>query len=183
MDIVSLLPAGGLTGFDGSLVSTSLVLVFALLIVLCLIITLQGKIFDSFKKKQGDEARAELDRARACPGGRPGPGPPRAPAAPPPPPRWRPASPARWWRPSPPRSTAWKAAASRCAASAACRSPAHPAAASGVTPAWRRTPSRLCIKPVQPGFRLLFLRDAAGRSAAGGRPGPGKGGAPVWRPF
>ena len=27
MDIVSLLPAGGLTGFDGSLVSTSLVLV------------------------------------------------------------------------------------------------------------------------------------------------------------
>ena len=48
MDIVSLLPAGGLTGFDGSLVSTSLVLVFALLIVLCLVITLQGKIFDSF---------------------------------------------------------------------------------------------------------------------------------------
>lgn len=67
MDIVSLLPAGGLTGFDGSLVSTSLVLVFALLIVLCLIITLQGKIFDSFKKKQGDEARAELDKAVPAP--------------------------------------------------------------------------------------------------------------------
>ena len=67
MDIVSLLPAGGLTGFDGSLVSTSLVLVFALLIVLCLVITLQGKIFDSFKKKQGDEARAELDKTAPAP--------------------------------------------------------------------------------------------------------------------
>ena len=73
MDIVSLLPAGGLTGFDGSLVSTSLVLVFALLIVLCLIITLQGKIFDSFKKKQGDEARAELDKAVPAPAAGPAP--------------------------------------------------------------------------------------------------------------
>lgn len=78
MDIVSLLPAGGLTGFDGSLVSTSLVLVFALLIVLCLVITLQGKIFDSFKKKQGDEARAELDKAVPAPAAGPAPA-PRAP--------------------------------------------------------------------------------------------------------
>ena len=42
MDHVLLLPAGGLTVFDASLVSTSLVLVFGLLIMLCLIITLEG---------------------------------------------------------------------------------------------------------------------------------------------
>ncbi|HJD20392.1 MAG TPA: OadG family protein, partial [Candidatus Gemmiger faecigallinarum] len=58
-----LLAAGGLTGFDGSLVSTSLVLVFGLLVVLCLIIMLEGKLFDSLNKKRQDAARAELDRS------------------------------------------------------------------------------------------------------------------------
>lgn len=63
MNSAMLLSAGGLTGFDGSLVSTSLVLVFGLLVVLCLIIMLEGKLFDSLNKKRQDAARAELDRS------------------------------------------------------------------------------------------------------------------------
>ena len=63
MNPAMLLAAGGLTGFDGSLVSTSLVLVFGLLVVLCLIIMLEGKLFDSLNKKRLDAARAELDRS------------------------------------------------------------------------------------------------------------------------
>ena len=63
MNPAMLLAAGGLTGFDGSLVSTSLVLVFGLLVVLCLIIMLEGKLFDSLNKKRQDAARAELDRS------------------------------------------------------------------------------------------------------------------------
>lgn len=60
MDHVLLLPAGGLTEFDASLVSTSLVLVFGLLILLCLIITLEGKIFDSINAKKRDKAKEAL---------------------------------------------------------------------------------------------------------------------------
>lgn len=60
MDHVLLLPAGGLTEFDASLVSTSLVLVFGLLILLCLIITLEGKIFDSINAKKRDKAQEAL---------------------------------------------------------------------------------------------------------------------------
>ena len=43
--------AGGLTAFDATLVSTSIVLVFSLLVVLCLIIMLLGKFFDWVQKK------------------------------------------------------------------------------------------------------------------------------------
>lgn len=60
MDHVLLLPAGGLTIFDASLVSTSLVLVFGLLILLCLIITLEGKIFDSINAKKRAQAKDAL---------------------------------------------------------------------------------------------------------------------------
>ena len=60
MDHVLLLPAGGLTVFDASLVSTSLVLVFGLLVMLCLIITLEGKIFDSINAKKRAQAKDAL---------------------------------------------------------------------------------------------------------------------------
>lgn len=60
MDHVLLLPTGGLTVFDASLVSTSLVLVFGLLIMLCLIITLEGKIFDSINAKKRAQAKDAL---------------------------------------------------------------------------------------------------------------------------
>ena len=60
MDHAVLLPAGGLTIFDASLVSTSLVLVFGLLILLCLIITLEGKIFDSINAKKRAQAKDAL---------------------------------------------------------------------------------------------------------------------------
>lgn len=60
MDHILLLPAGGLTIFDASLVSTSLVLVFGLLILLCLIITLEGKIFDSINAKKRAQAKDAL---------------------------------------------------------------------------------------------------------------------------
>lgn len=59
MDQFLPLAAGGLTLFDASLVSTSLVLVFGLLIALCLIITLEGKVFDSFNDKNNAKKRAK----------------------------------------------------------------------------------------------------------------------------
>lgn len=67
--------AGGLTAFDATLVSTSIVLVFSLLVVLCLIIMLLGKFFDWVQKKAN---AAALDKLNA-------PAPPAspAPAAPP----------------------------------------------------------------------------------------------------
>lgn len=76
MDHVLLLPAGGLTVFDASLVSTSLVLVFGLLIMLCLIITLEGKIFDSINAKKRAQAKDAL-----YVGDHPAPAVPSAPAA------------------------------------------------------------------------------------------------------
>lgn len=59
MDYLLPLAAGGLTLFDASLVSTSLVLVFGLLVALCLIITLEGKLFDSFNDKDSAKKRAK----------------------------------------------------------------------------------------------------------------------------
>lgn len=59
MDYLLPLAAGGLTLFDASLVSTSLVLVFGLLVALCLIITLEGKLFDSFNDKDSSKKRAK----------------------------------------------------------------------------------------------------------------------------
>lgn len=59
MDYLLPLAAGGLTLFDASLVSTSLVLVFGLLVALCLIIMLEGKLFDSFNDKDSAKKRAK----------------------------------------------------------------------------------------------------------------------------
>lgn len=67
--------AGGLTAFDATLVSTSIVLVFSLLVVLCLIIMLLGKFFDWVQKKANAAALDELNA--------PAPPTPPAPAAPP----------------------------------------------------------------------------------------------------
>lgn len=83
MDHLFLLPAGGLTVFDASLVSTSLVLVFGLLVALCLIITLEGKIFDSVRTKQCAKAMKELRSGPlSAPPVRPAPAAAPAPAAP-----------------------------------------------------------------------------------------------------
>ena len=81
MDNITLLAAGGLTAFDGTLVSTGLVLVLSLLVVLCLIIMLQGKIFDAGKKKEAAAARAELSKDAPAPAPKPARAPvPAAPA-------------------------------------------------------------------------------------------------------
>lgn len=83
MDHVLLLPAGGLTVFDASLVSTSLVLVFGLLILLCLIITLEGKIFDSINAKKRAQAQDALHVGdHPAPAVSSAPAPAAAPAAP-----------------------------------------------------------------------------------------------------
>lgn len=83
MDHVLLLPAGGLTIFDASLVSTSLVLVFGLLILLCLIITLEGKVFDSINAKKRAKAQDALhvgDKPAPAVAAAPAPAAPAAPA-------------------------------------------------------------------------------------------------------
>ena len=70
--------AGGLSAFDATLVSTSIVLVFSLLVVLCLIIMLLGKFFDWVQKKANAAALDELNApAPSAPPASP------APAAPP----------------------------------------------------------------------------------------------------
>ena len=45
-----------LDAYDGTVVITSVVLVFVMLIVLCLIITLEGKAFDRANRKPTDPA-------------------------------------------------------------------------------------------------------------------------------
>lgn len=75
MTTIPTMAAGGLTAFDATLVSTSIVLVFSLLVVLCLIIMLLGKFFDWVQKKANAAALDELNA--------PAPPAPPAPAAPP----------------------------------------------------------------------------------------------------
>ena len=75
MTAIPTMAAGGLTAFDATLVSTSIVLVFSLLVVLCLIIMLLGKFFDWVQKKANAAALDELNA--------PAPPAPPAPAAPP----------------------------------------------------------------------------------------------------
>lgn len=82
MNSALLFAAGGLTAFDGSLVSTSVVLVFALLVALCIIVMLEGKLFELLSKKRENAARAQLAQsAPAAPKAAPAPA-PAAPAAP-----------------------------------------------------------------------------------------------------
>lgn len=53
---------------DGTVVLTSITLVFAMLVALCLIITVEGKIFDAIKnKKNGTKAAPKAPAAPAVP--------------------------------------------------------------------------------------------------------------------
>lgn len=61
MTTIPTMAAGGLTAFDATLVSTSIVLVFSLLVVLCFIIMLLGKFFDWVQKKANAAALDELN--------------------------------------------------------------------------------------------------------------------------
>lgn len=64
---------------DGTVVLTSITLVFAMLVALCLIITLEGKIFDNINnKKNGKPAAPKAPAAKAAPA----PAPAAKPAAP-----------------------------------------------------------------------------------------------------
>lgn len=83
MNSALLFAAGGLTAFDGSLVSTSVVLVFALLVALCIIVMLEGKLFDLLSKKRENAARAQLAQSASAAPKAAAPAPaPAAPAAP-----------------------------------------------------------------------------------------------------
>ena len=48
---------------DGTVVLTSITLVFAMLVALCLIITLEGKIFDNINNKKNDKPAAPAAKA------------------------------------------------------------------------------------------------------------------------
>ena len=63
---------------DGTVVLTSITLVFAMLIALCLIITLEGKLFDLKNKKSADPK----PQAPAAPAAKAAPAPAAKPAAP-----------------------------------------------------------------------------------------------------
>ena len=53
---------------DGTVVLTSITLVFAMLVALCLIITVEGKIFDAIKnKKNGTKAAPKAPATPAAP--------------------------------------------------------------------------------------------------------------------
>ena len=80
MNSALLFAAGGLTAFDGSLVSTSVMLVFALLVALCIIVMLEGKLFELLSKKRENAARAQL--AQSAPDAPRAAAPAPAPAAP-----------------------------------------------------------------------------------------------------
>ena len=71
MDL-TLLCAGGLTAFDATLIGTSVVLVFALLVVLSLVITLEGRLFDALNRKKEGGA-PEKTAGSAAPGTPPAP--------------------------------------------------------------------------------------------------------------
>lgn len=52
---------------DGTVVLTSITLVFAMLVALCLIITLEGKIFDNINnKKNGKPAAPKAPGCQGC---------------------------------------------------------------------------------------------------------------------
>ena len=77
-----------LDAYDGTVVITSIVLVFVMLIVLCLIITLEGKAFDRANRKPTDPAAPPVPpkavrKAPPKPAAKPAPAPAApAPAAP-----------------------------------------------------------------------------------------------------
>lgn len=57
---------------DGTVVLTSITLVFAMLVALCLIITLEGKIFDALNNKKNNKLAApKAPAAKAAPAAKP----------------------------------------------------------------------------------------------------------------
>ena len=57
---------------DGTVVLTSITLVFAMLVALCLIITLEGKIFDAINNKKNQKPAApQAPAAKAAPAAKP----------------------------------------------------------------------------------------------------------------
>ena len=141
--------AGGLSAFDATLVSTSIVLVFSLLVVLCLIIMLLGKFFDWVQKKANAAALDELNApAPSAPPASPAPAPPRGPAL-----RRRSAA----WRTAPPSK-----------ACAACPAPAPCGATHGARPVWPRIPGLSRSEHAQPAHRGagVFLSLSKGGTAA-----------------
>lgn len=57
---------------DGTVVLTSITLVFAMLVALCLIITLEGKIFDALNNKKNNKpAASKAPAAKAAPAAKP----------------------------------------------------------------------------------------------------------------
>ena len=57
---------------DGTVVLTSITLVFAMLVALCLIITLEGKIFDAINNKKNNKPAApKAPAAKAAPAAKP----------------------------------------------------------------------------------------------------------------
>ena len=57
---------------DGTVVLTSITLVFAILVALCLIITLEGKIFDALNNKKNNKPAApKAPAAKAAPAAKP----------------------------------------------------------------------------------------------------------------
>lgn len=67
MNMIAMLSADspGITGFDLTVVATSFTLVFAVLAGLCLIITLEGKLFDARKAKKTPPPAAKTAPVKA----------------------------------------------------------------------------------------------------------------------
>ena len=127
---------------DGIVVVTSLVLVFGMLIALCLIIMLEGKIFESLDGKN-KPAPKDTPKATCAPAPKAAAPAPKAPAP-------KPASPVRSWLPLRRPWPRWTAAGPSRGSGAPSAAPAAPAAVSGAMPVSPRTPIPLDIKEAEP---------------------------------
>ena len=56
---------------DGTVVLTSITLVFAMLVALCLIITAEGKLFDALNNKKNPKPAPKADKPTAAPAAKP----------------------------------------------------------------------------------------------------------------
>lgn len=56
---------------DGTVVLTSITLVFAMLVALCLIITAEGKLFDALNNKKNPKPAPKADKPAAAPAAKP----------------------------------------------------------------------------------------------------------------
>lgn len=56
---------------DGTVVLTSITLVFAMLVALCLIITAEGKLFDAMNNKKNPKPAPKADKPAAAPAAKP----------------------------------------------------------------------------------------------------------------